>query len=81
MGSSLRILQSPRTLQRLHRQYITSRRSITSMTSHEERTSTEPREPGLHTFVLDKMVQVSATMRLLVLRPLGEKPKARDLIH
>ena len=81
MGSRLRVLQSPRTLPRLYRQDITSRRSMTSMTSHEERTATEPREPGLHRVVLAKMFQVSVTMRLLVLRPLSEKLKARDLIH
>ena len=54
---------------------------MTSKTSHEERTAADYREPGMHRVALDKIEQVNRDVRLLTLRPLDEKPKARDTIH
>lgn len=80
MGSSLRTLQSLRAL-RLHQQNITSRRAMASKTSHEERTAADHREPGMHSVVLHRIVQANRDIRLLTLLPVGERPKAGDLIH
>ena len=49
--------------------------------SHEERTVADRREPGLHAVVLDQVEELNRNIRLLTLRPVDEKPKARDLIH
>lgn len=80
MGSRLHTLRSLRILARLPQQDITSRRAMTKM-SHEERTAADRREPGMYAVVLDKIEQVNHNIRLLQLRPLDGKPKARDLIH
>ena len=81
MINGLRALQSLRTLQRLPLQDIVSRRAMTLKTSHKERTAADYREPGMHRVVLDKIEQNHPDVRLFRLRPLGEKPKARELIH
>ena len=81
MGSGLHPLQSLRKLRRLPLQGITLRKAMTLKTSHEERTAADYREPGMHRAVLDKIEQNYTDVRLLRLRPLDEKPKARDLIH
>ena len=73
--------QSLRMLRRLPLQSITLPRAMTSKTSHEERTAAEYREPGMHRVVLDRIDQNHSDVRLLRLRPLDEKPKARDSIH
>ena len=52
-----------------------------SKMSHKERTAADRREPGMHTVVVDQVKQVNRKIRLLQLRPLGEKPKARDSIY
>ena len=81
MGNGLRALQSFGTLRRrLPFQDITSRRAMVLKTSHEERTAADYREPGMHRVVLDKIEQNYKDIRLFRLRPLDEKPKARDLI-
>ena len=81
MGSRFHTLQSLKTLQRLHRQDITRtlRRTMTSKISHEERTAADRRGPGMHTVVLDKIEQINREIRYLTLRPISEKPQARDL--
>lgn len=81
MGSPLRALGSLRLLARLPQQDIVPRRTMTSKTSHEERTAADRREPDMHTVILHKIEQVNRTIRLLQLRPCGEMPKARNLIH
>ena len=81
MGRDLRALQFPGKLRRFLLQGITLRRSMTLKTSHEERTAAEYREPGMHKVVVDRIEQNYRDVRLLKLRPLDEKPKARDLIH
>ena len=60
-------------------QESTLRRAMTSKTSHEERTAADRRESVMHTVVLEKIEQINQNIRLLRLRPRGEKPKARDL--
>ena len=80
MGSRLYTLRCLRISARLPQQDITPRRAMTKM-SHEERTAADRREPGMYTVVLDKIEQFNHDIRLLQLRPLDEKPKARDLIH
>ena len=74
MGSRLNALRSLRTSVILHQQD-----NMTLKMSHKERTAADCREPGMHTVVLDKIEQVNNNIRLLELRPRGEKPKARDL--
>ena len=81
MGSGLHPLQSLRALQRLPLQGITLRRAMTLKTSHEQRTAADYREPGMHRVVIDKIEHTLRDIRLFRLRPLDEKPKARDLIH
>ena len=81
MSSGLRALQSPGKLRRIPLQGITLRRAMTIKTSHEERTAADYREPGMHRVVVDKIEQNYRDIRLLKLRPVDEKPKARDSIH
>lgn len=81
MGNHLRALESLRKLRRVSLQGITLRRATTLKTSHQERTAAEYREPGMHRVVVGKIEQHYRNVRLLKLRPLDEKPKARDLIH
>lgn len=79
MDSRLCAIRHLRITARLLQQGITLRRAMTSKTSHEERTAADRREPAMHTVVLNDIEQVNQNIRLLQLRPSGEKPKARDL--
>lgn len=83
MGGRLRALHSLKTSGRLRQQNLVPfpSRTMTSKTSHEERTAADIREPGMHTVVLDDIEQFNQDIRLLRLRTLGEKPKARDSIQ
>lgn len=75
MGSRLYVLRHLRLPARLLQQEVIPRRGMTSKTSHEERTAADHREHGMHTVVLNKIEQVNQSIRLLQLRPSGEKPK------
>ena len=74
-------LQSLNLLRRHCQHNITPHTIMTLKTGHEDRTAADHREPGLHTVLLNKIEQPHSHIRLLLLRPLGEKPKARDLIR
>ena len=54
---------------------------MTVKTSHEERTAPIDPQPDTHRVFLKNMEQVSRTVRVVRLQPLGKIPKARDLIH
>ena len=76
MGNRLPTLQALRALGRPHQQNIALLRNMTSKTSHAERTAADRREPSMHTVVLDCAEHFNRTIRLIKLRPVGEKPKA-----
>ena len=42
--------------------------STTTSVPHEERTAAEPREHGMHKFILDRIEEVNTNIRLLKLR-------------